>query len=328
MRAPDLHDSTHAPPRVVASGRWVHRDGDLVVASGVANPGLQDALAGRACESPHFAVYALDGATVVLHRLKPDEIDNDLAEIVASELIRPGRVAVPRAFERCFAGVVLSSAPDPRQAWRAFYGNTLSRLERVASGSCTGRHSGPIVVFGRIYGRAQALTVGSSLLDVGTCFGFFPLLLRRSNPRLDVVALDISAPMLELARDAASLHNAGNVSFVRGDARTLPFADDSFGTVTALHVLEHLEPPSASRALGEMCRVARRRVIVAVPLEEEPDPAYDHVQSFDREALISLGERTGWRCAFEDYLGGWAVLEPAPSAKRSRPEGRERDFRA
>ena len=75
-------------------------------------------------------------------------------------------------------------------------------------------------------------------------------------------------------------------------------------------MLEHLDSWSARRAVQEMCRVARRRVIVAVPLEEEPDPAYGHVQAFDRENLIALGEGTGYRCRFKDYLGGWLVLEP------------------
>jgi hypothetical protein len=284
------------------------------VTSEVANPKLRVALASestRVFESPHFAVLTLGDTIVVLHRLKPAEIDNDLAELVAGELVRPGHVPLPRASERCFAGVVLSSAPAPREAWRAFYDNTLSRLQQVASGSCPGRDRGPIATFGRIYEHARELVVGSSLLDVGTCFGFFPLLVQRTGPQIDVVALDVSAPILELARDAAdSQRHTGTVEFVCGDAMSLPFASDSFDTVTALHVLEHLAPSSASRVLCEMRRVVRRRVIVAVPLEDEPDPAYDHVQRFDREGLIELAEKTGWRCSFEDYLGGWVVLEP------------------
>lgn len=282
--------------------------------SEVANPGIRAALAARAYrayyESPRFAVFAHGGSTVVTHGLEPAEVDNDLAELVAGELVRPGRVTVPGAFERCFAGVVLSSAPDPRRAWRAFYANTLSRLRRVAPGSFP-EDFGPVAVFGRIYGHARGLVAGASLLDVGTCFGFFPLLLQGSEPRLEVVALDVSAPILELARDAAlSLGSSKTVRFVHGDARDLPFDDGSFDTVTALHVLEHLEPPAARRVLEEMCRVARRRVIVAVPMEEEADPAYDHVQSFDREGLLAFGEGTGWICGFEEYLGGWLVLEP------------------
>ena len=284
------------------------------MASELANFGLRDVLVGRATrvyESPHFAVLPLDGVTIVLHRLKPAAIDNDLAELVAGELVRPGHVAISDAFERCFAGVILSSAPSSGEAWRAFYTNTLSRLREVAPGTLPEDY-GPIAVFGRIYEHARGLVAGSSLLDVGTCFGFFPLLLQQSEPRIDITALDISAPILKLARGvAASRHQKIPVGFVCGDAKSLPFASGSFDTVTALHVLEHLDPSSASQVLQEMCRVARRRVIVAVPLEKEPDPAYDHVQSFDRERLISFGKETGWRCSFEEYLGGWVVLEPS-----------------
>lgn len=306
MRAPGSQDAT----RALAYGRWIHRDGELVVASEVANPGIRRLLASHAAlERPNFTLFSLDGATVVLHRLEPAAIDNALAELVANELVRPGYVTVPNAFERCFAGVVLSSAPGPRDAWRAFYDNTLRGLEQVASGPYPDYDPGPVAVFGRIYLHARGLLAGSSLLDVGTCFGFFPLLVQWSDPQLDVVALDVSEPILELAREAAR-HHARTVTFVCGDACSLPFAARSFDTVTALHVLEHLSPPSASRALHEMCRVARRRVIVAVPLEEEPDPAYDHVQRFDLEGLIYLSKKTGWRCASREYLGGWTILEP------------------
>lgn len=315
IRTTSSHSATPVPQQMLASARWISVDGELVVASEVVNPGLRVELVGQAArvhESPHFTVLSFDDATVVLHRLAPAEIDNDLAELVAGELVRPGCVAVPNAFERCFAGVVLSSAPDSGDAWHAFYKNTLSRLQQVASGSYRGLGSGPVSVFGRIYEHARGLVVGSSLLDVGTCFGFFPLSLQRSEPPIDITALDISAPILELARGvAASRHQEEPVKFLCCDAHSLPFASGSFDTVTALHVLEHLEPSSASRVLQEMCRVARRRVIIAVPLEDEPDPAYDHVQSFDREVLINLGEGTGWRCGFEDYLGGWLVLKPS-----------------
>lgn len=308
MPAPASDSAAHDLPRALASARWAHLDGELVVASETANPGLREALAPQAervHQSLHFAVFSSGGLITVLHRLEPAGIDNDLAELVAGELARPGNVAVSNAFERCFAGVVLSSASDAGEAWRTFYENTLSRLEQAPSSPHPG--SGPVSVFGRIYDHARALVAGSSVLDVGTCFGFFPLLLRGLEPQLAVAALDVSEPMVELARDADA---AGTIEFVRGDALSLPFADGSFDTVTALHLLEHLDFTVAGRALGEMGRVARRRVIAAVPLEEEPDPAYGHLQSFDREGLTALGEKTGWRCDFEDYLGGWLVLEP------------------
>jgi SAM-dependent methyltransferase len=302
--------ATTSYARVLASARWTHDDGELVVASERVNPGLRDALARRfphAYESLHFTVFLRDGATVVLHRLKADEIDNDIAEIVASELARPGAVGVPNAFERCFAGVVLSSAESSGEAWRAFYENTLSKLEKAAPDG----DSSPTAVFGKIYERALSRVAGSSLLDVGSCFGFFPFLVNRAEPGVSVTALDISEPMVALARNFGALSpHAKNVSFVHGDALGLPFDDGTFDTVAALHVLEHLTPPDAYRALCEMRRVARRRVVVAVPLESDPDPAYGHVQSFDRKSLTELTRAAGWRSDFEEYLGGWVVMEP------------------
>ncbi|AHY47915.1 Methyltransferase domain [Rubrobacter radiotolerans] len=307
--------------RALAGARRTHRDGELAVVSEVANPDLRNRLANRLGpphESAHFAVFSVDGETVVLHRLSPERIDNDLAELVAAELVRPGHVALANAFERCFAGVVLSSGPDPASAWRTFYSNTLRRLESGLVGREVGG-PGPVAEFAGIYARARSLLLGFSLLDVGTCFGFFPLLLRRLAPDLRTTALDLSEPLLSLARSFAASENAETSGrFVRGDACALPFGNASFDTVTALHLVEHLPPEAARRALGEMCRVARRRVVVAVPLESEPDPAYGHLQSFERESLLDLAGTTGWRGTFEEYRGGWLVLEPPGAAKNTR----------
>lgn len=52
---------------------------------------------------------------------------------------------------------------------------------------------------------------------------------------------------------------------VAGDARELPFADRAFDAVLALDVMEHIEPEDRGRALDELVRVSRRRLIVAGP---------------------------------------------------------------
>lgn len=289
--------------------RWVHRDGDLIVASEYANPGLAESLSGDAklvCETRHFSVLSQGEHTVLLHGFPPDEIDNELAEYVAGELVRSGCVTLSDAFERCFAGVVLSSAFEPDEAWRLFYGNTLSRLE---SGDAVGEDAGPISSFAGIYARAESFVVGDSLLDAGTCFGFFPLLAKRHEPHLRVTALDLSAPILDLARGFGDGEESGPVEFVAGDACSLPFPDDSFDTVTLLHVLEHLSPEVGGRVVEEIARVARRRVVIAVPLEDEPDDAFGHVRSFSRESLVSMVSETGCQVRYEEFRGGWVVMD-------------------
>jgi hypothetical protein len=65
--------------------------------------------------------------------------------------------------------------------------------------------------------------------------------------------------------------------------------------------------------LAELCRVARRRVVVAVPLEDVPDPTYGHARVFDLPALADLGRATGWAWSAEEYEGGWLVLDRPPA---------------
>jgi len=66
------------------------------------------------------------------------------------------------------------------------------------------------------------------------------------------------------------------------------------------------------RALAELCRVARRRVVVAVPLEEVPDPAFGHLQAFSLARLARLGaDAPGWSHTVSAADGGWLVLDRA-----------------
>ena len=52
----------------------------------------------------------------------------------------------------------------------------------------------------------------------------------------------------------------------KGRAESLPCSDGEFDTVVCTHTLEHI--PDAAKALSELRRVARRRVIVVVPKED------------------------------------------------------------
>jgi len=55
----------------------------------------------------------------------------------------------------------------------------------------------------------------------------------------------------------------------RGDARKLPYKDNSFDTVTLGEILEHL--PNPGKALSEAFRVAKNRVTFSVPLGDLND---------------------------------------------------------
>jgi hypothetical protein len=58
--------------------------------------------------------------------------------------------------------------------------------------------------------------------------------------------------------------------------------------------------------------VAARRVIIAVPYEDEQTPAFGHLRTVDDSDLRAWGEgTTGWDWSVHEHLGGWLVFDRA-----------------
>ncbi|GAY09006.1 mycofactocin oligosaccharide methyltransferase MftM [Pseudonocardia sp. N23] len=228
-----------------------------------------------------------------------DRLDNDLAGWLARTLVAPG-VLSPEAFEAAFVAVVTAAAEDPDEAWLAFYRNTLAALE------VGGRVGGTCAEIAPVHERAAALTVGTDVVELGSCFGFLSLRLAAAGH--DVTALDlVPGTAALLARMSRRLGRP--VRALAGDATAVPLADASADTVLAVHLLEHLPPAAGEQVLEEMLRVARRRVVVAVPFEDEPDRTWGHVRRFDLDALRALGALTGRPFTVAGHHGGWLVVE-------------------
>ncbi len=103
--------------------------------------------------------------------------------------------------------------------------------------------------------RVLDLRTIDTALDVGCGDGFSSVYLSRRGPA--VVGMDRSQKMLV----RHPLKPEGRV--LRGDVRTLPFADNSFDLVFCWEVLHHVGEPEL--ALVEMARVSRRYVLAAEP---------------------------------------------------------------
>jgi SAM-dependent methyltransferase len=232
------------------------------------------------------------------HGIRLDEINNDLADWIAVDLVTPGLIE-PSAFERTFVSVVLSTAPDPAQAWTAFYRNTLDAL--AGGGEPGGTNAG----MAPVHDRAVELAVGS-VVELGCCFGFLSLALAAAGH--DVTAVDLSVGTVRLLASAAPALGRP-LRTVAGDATAVPLAGGSADTVFAVHLLEHLPPGVDAVVLAEMLRLARHRVVVAVPYEDVPDVAWGHVRTFDAAALDALGATTGRPYRVEDHHGGWLVID-------------------
>jgi ubiquinone/menaquinone biosynthesis C-methylase UbiE len=138
-------------------------------------------------------------------------------------------------------------------------------------------------VVARFIEEAAGTIEGREIVDVGTGTGRAAVFLAHRGAR--ITGVDASEAMLAVARHRAAAE-AVRVSFQRGDARALDFADRSFEVAVSLRVLMHA--PWWRECLTELCRVAARLVIVDYPSAT----SFALVESLARRAAHRVGVRT------------------------------------
>ena len=98
-----------------------------------------------------------------------------------------------------------------------------------------------------------------TVLDVGAGAADIPVTLvrwaRRAGRRIRVLALDRGSATLAFARDYAAAYP--EITFVQGDALTLPVRPGSVDVVISALTLHHLQPEEAVRYLAEIDAAAR-----------------------------------------------------------------------
>ena len=160
-----------------------------------------------------------------------------------------------------------SGEPDPAHYSYAVYADP-AMAERFDAL----RFSGPI---GRLIAETQEQQIaaflapvqGRRILDVGTGTGRAAIALAKRGAI--VTGVDASAEMLEVAERRAveagldASNTGGTVTFLRGDAHGLSYADRSFDAVVCLRVLMHT--PDWRASLRELCRVSAGRVVFDYP---------------------------------------------------------------
>lgn len=265
----------------------------------------------------HFDVRHVGSRVHVDHWVPAARVDDDLAGLLADELFTPGWLRGTELFERVFTGVVRTSAVDPLEAWLLFYRNSLVSVAAALGGPgpvVAGGSGGPggssghgtVAGYAPVYAHAESLVAPGSVLELGSCFGFLSLRLAGGGRR--VVASDVSAGTMRLLSTIAPLLGVRLETRV-ADAARFPGADASADTVLAVHLLEHLDAAHGARVLAEAVRLARRRVVVAVPLEDVADETWGHVRTISLDDLHAWGRATGLPYDVHEHHGGWLVVE-------------------
>src|SRR3712207_3862857 len=140
-------------------------------------------------------------------------------------------------------------ASESGTAWGS--ADTASGWQRGAA--ARGRALGPV---NDLMLDLAGVAVGSRVLDLGAGTGDPTLLAaRRVGPGGTVLATDISASMLDLAREAAGADGLDNVQTRVMDAQRLELDSGSFDAAIARFSLQFI--PDVQRALAEVRRVLK-----------------------------------------------------------------------
>jgi SAM-dependent methyltransferase len=155
----------------------------------------------------------------------------------------------------------------------------------------------------RIAHRLLGVQSGQTVLDVACGPGNFT---RSFAPLVGddglVIGFDESATMLA---KAVEQDNPGQIGYVRGDARALPFADGTFdavGCFLALHLI-----PEPFRAVREMIRVLAPGGRIAIQAPYLPGGLLPRV--VDRTVNASLGMRAFRRAEFTDVFTAAGLVD-------------------
>jgi SAM-dependent methyltransferase len=147
-----------------------------------------------------------------------------------------------------------------------------------------------------------------SIVDVGSGPEGVSGTLGRFNDENRIVALDL------FARDAQT---APNVTFVVGDATSMPFADRQFDIAFCNSLIEHLPPP-AQLALAEEIRRVARGYWVQTPnryFPIEPHQLIVGYQFLPRRIRRSLDLRLGGAGGYAELMTRQDLLALFPDAE-------------
>ncbi|MHC4241754.1 MAG: class I SAM-dependent methyltransferase [Planctomycetota bacterium] len=135
---------------------------------------------------------------------------------------------------------------------------------------------------------------GDSLLDVGAYYGDFIKFAQQEHKLKSVYGTEVCDQRIKLPNERIGKHVV-RMGFRRGDLGS--FEENSVDTITCMEVLEHVD--DLNRAIGELLRVARKRIIITVPWEQKViyhlciycstyTPESGHLRRFDREIVEHL----------------------------------------
>jgi len=140
----------------------------------------------------------------------------------------------------------------------------------------------------------ESSLTGANVLDVGCGGGGYVRFLKARG--MQAAGVDLHQVYLDVARE-----NDPDGTYLQADIIELPIPDKAFDCSICFDILEHVDDDHA--AVKELVRVTRKRLIVAVPRENEEIAQYNltflhyqdktHLRNYTRESLAELFDGCG-----------------------------------
>ena len=144
------------------------------------------------------------------------------------------------------------------------------------------------------------------MADIGCGFGFLALHLAAHGTAVTACDIDPGTTRL-LRRMAGRLGHPLRV--VTGDARPRPAGVRLGGRGGPAARPGARRGGAAAALISEATRIARHRVVVAVPYETQPTRLFGHLRTINAGQLRKLGAGSGWDYRVYEHHGGWLVLD-------------------
>lgn len=180
-----------------------------------------------------------------------------------------------------------------------------------------------------------------NILDIASARGYGSDILKKELPNGNVFGMEYKRDYVEKAHKKYPEPN-----FLQGDARAIPFADESMDLVTAFEIIEHLPRKDQQNFLKEIFRVLKKdgKAVVSIP---EPysggigsnayhlhEPSQEEMQKYIERAGLKTVETLGQICvspiqakrmkALNKVVPVWPIFAWGPSRDitvRNVPEG-------
>jgi ubiquinone/menaquinone biosynthesis C-methylase UbiE len=149
----------------------------------------------------------------------------------------------------------------------------------------------------RLADKTASVIRAGRVLEIGPGPGFIAIEMAKLLPEVQVVGLDLSATMIDIATGNAVEHGVSErVEFREGDASAMPFEDESFDFVVSSGSLHHWEKPTG--VFNEIQRVLKPgcRALIS---DLKRDASEDGVQELEVQ-IDSWFMRWGLRHSFRE----------------------------